>query len=220
MKDFNNKKIYVILTISVIVAGTILGYIVKTIKTNDEEISEEITEVAEEETNFMEEESENEDNILIHVSGCVKSPGIVILSKESRIIDAIKAAGGETEDANLDKLNLAFVLEDGQKLYIPSKYEKTENEEETEEEYISSDSGKDVITEGANNAKGEKEEVININTAMIDKLITLPGIGESTANKIIAYRKANGKFKTVEDIKNVPGIGDVKFENFKSKITV
>ena len=139
----------------------------------------------------------------MHITGAINNPGVIILEEGARIVDALEAAGGETEEADVNRLNLAYVLEDGEKLYIPSK-----NEEE--QEYITQ--GKDNMSEG--------QSKININSAQIEELITLPGVGEATANKIIEYRKENGKFQKIEDLKNVPGIGDSKFENIKMLIKV
>ena len=137
------------------------------------------------------------------ITGAINNPGVVVLEEGARIVDALEAAGGETEEADVNRLNLAYVLEDGEKLYIPSK-----NEEE--QEYITQ--GKDNMSEG--------QSKININSAQIEELITLPGVGEATANKIIEYRKENGKFQKIEDLKNVPGIGDSKYENIKMLIKV
>lgn len=160
-------------------------------------------------------EEEQYDKIMIHIFGCVREEGIVILNEGDRIIDAIEAAGGESEDADLNKINLAYVLKDGERLYIPSK---SDNENT---EYISSNSGDNIIVEGAGNMNNEeKTSIININTATKEELMSLTGIGESTANKIISYREENGKFNKIEDIKNVPGIGDAKFEAIKDDIKV
>ena len=121
----------------------------------------------------------------------------------ARIVDAIEAAGGETEEADLDKLNLARILNDGDKVYVPNK-----NDINTEEMILEDES------------ENNKQATININTASIEELIKLPGIGEATATKIVEYRKQNGKFKTIEELKNVAGIGNNKFETIKDKIRV
>ena len=129
-----------------------------------------------------------------------------MLDEGSRIVDAIDAAGGLTENADITKINLVYVLEDGMKINIPNKTE--ENQEETETQ-IQNDYGKEN--------KGNK---VNINTAKQTELETLPGIGPSLALKIINYRKENGNFKNKEDIKNVNGIGDSKYENIKEFIEI
>ena len=173
--------------------------------------------VTKESTNTVE-EAEEEEMIIVHVSGEVKEPGIVKLKEGERIADAIEKAGGATDDADLSKLNLAYVLEDGVKVRIPKK-----NEGENVGEYVSEESGEEVIQEGSIEAEESTQttsKVVNINKANQEELMTLPGIGESTAQKIIDYRKENGKFQTIEDIKNVSGIGDSKFNQIKSLIKV
>lgn len=161
-----------------------------------------------------------EDKIMVHISGEVEQRGIVVLDKESRIIDAINAAGGATEKADLSKINLAYVIEDGMKITIPSIEEKEEDINNSKE-YIEKDAGKAVIEENTNTKETTKEQSkININTATQTELETLPGIGPSIALKIINYRNENGKFTKIEDLKNVSGIGENKYEQIKEMIYV
>lgn len=155
--------------------------------------------------------SENE-FLIVHISGAVNNPGIVKLEVESRIEDAIISAGGLTEDADLTNVNLAYVLEDGMKITIPSM-------SDVEEEIIMENSGKNIITE-SNVEYSSSIISININKATIDEFAKLPGIGNSLATRIVKYREENGKFKNIEDIKNVSGIGDNKFEQIKDLISV
>jgi competence protein ComEA len=155
-------------------------------------------------------EMEDNEDIVIHITGEVNKPGIVVLKKNSRIADAINSAGGATKEADLNQINLAYILEDGQKIYVPNKNEKIE-----EDEYITGNSGN---TEKSNNSKeGEK---VNINEAMQTELEGLPGIGPSLASRIIEYRETNGKFKKIEDLQNVKGIGDAKFNDIKDKVSI
>jgi len=215
MKDFTVKQICILIVIIAIMVITIGAYIYKTMNKNDENIYindniRTLNEISDEDI-----ESEyKDDKILVHVIGCVKDTGIVILNSGDRIIDAIEAAGGETEEADLNKLNLAYVLNDGEKLYVPSIYDTDK------QEYITQENGDNIVTEGAGNMEKNNSEIININTATKEELMNLQGIGEATANKIVEYRKSNGDFNTIEDIKNVPGIGDAKFQNIKDKIRV
>lgn len=202
-------------------------------KNKDMEVKEETKEevVEDEETSDVDietnENSEakvetNQEKIYIYVTGEVNIPGVVILNKGSRISDAINAAGGVTSNANTTKINLVYVLEDGMKVRIPSNKELNNN---SSFEYITTKSG-----EGANEniEKEEKTEnkvnkkttnLVNINTATQTELETLPGIGPSIALKIINYRKENGKFSNVEELKNVNGIGDNKFDAMKKYVT-
>lgn len=165
----------------------------------------------------------NNKKTIVHIIGEVKNPGVVKLEDGARIIDAIEAAGGKTEDADLSKVNLAYVIEDGIQIYVPrigevqnQSQDQNENKQET---YIREGAGEGVITESL--VQNESKDVkVNINTASIEKIQTLPGVGESTAKKIIQYREQNGKYQTIEDLKNVNGIGESKFNNIKDYITI
>ena len=160
-------------------------------------------------SNVFQEETEK---IAIHVTGEVKKEGLIYLPLGSRVADAIKEAGGETKNADLSQINLAYQLQDGQKLYIPNKNEKIS-------EYIISGTGNNG-SEGSssNNSKGDNK--VNINTATKNELDQLPGIGPSIAQRIIDYREENGNFQKIEDVQNVKGIGDAKYEEIKDSITV
>ncbi len=203
ISNLSHKQILIIAIVSIIVLGTIGIYFYKNILNKDEEYEyiDDYDEVIE--NSESKNEDEIEEKIMIHITGCVKNQGIVILNDGDRIIDAIEIAGGATEEADLNKINLAYELQDGEKIYIPSK------EDEEEKNYVSSNSN----TESKNGK-------VNINKATKEQLQSLSGIGESTANKIIQYRKENGNFNKIEDLKNVPGIGDSKFEAIKDSITV
>ena len=140
------------------------------------------------------------------------------IKEGSRLYEAIEMAGGSLEDADLTKVNLAYTISDGQKIYIP-KIGDVINLQNELSEYISSGFGNNdlIENEGGIASGGEK---VNINTAKQTELETLPGIGPSTAQKIIDYRTKNGKFQSIEDIQNVKGIGDGKFEEIKDNICV
>lgn len=155
-----------------------------------------------ESTDKLETINENED-IYIHISGRVKSPGLLVLEKGSRLIDAVKAAGGLDEDADLDKINLAKKLTDEEKIYIPFIGENTENKQIL-----------GLVSQDYNNTNSS---LININTATQEELKTLPGIGEKTAEKIVKFRETQ-PFGMVEDLKEVPGIGDKKFNELRELI--
>lgn len=146
--------------------------------------------------------------IKIHITGEVNTQGIIEIDEGGRIADAIEAAGGITLKADLTKVNLAYVLEDGQKLYIPSVDEQNFVE-------IQDDSGENVIVNSEN-----KTGKININKASEEELQKITGVGPSLASKIIQYREENGKFKEVEDLNNVSGIGEKKFESIKKYVCV
>ncbi len=169
------------------------------------------------EENINQIKEEHKETIIVHITGEVKNTGIITLEKGARIADAIKKAGGETKQADLNEINLAYELQDGQQIYIPNKKDKIENKEKM---YITSESGNNVIKQGgSSNNKGVNKKV-NINTANQSELETLPGIGESIAGRIIEYREQNGKFQKIEDLQNVKGIGDSKFAKIKDLVTV
>lgn len=155
------------------------------------------------------------EKIVIYIIGSVGTPGIYELNVNSRVSDAVNAAGGLLEDADLSKINLAFKLEDGQKITIPSINDKT-NEEVTYEDFITSEPG-NIISDSSSNNSNTK---ININTASQTELESLPGVGPSIAEKIINYRTENGNFKSIDDLKNVSGIGESKYNEIKLKICI
>ena len=184
----------------------------------------------------LENQENDEEKIYIYITGQVNNPGVVILSEGSRIVDAIEVAGGITSKADISKVNLVYVLQDGMKVNIPSENDLKTN---PDFEYITMSSGdlkNDENLSGSNTSNSDdsselssnsssqenssKNSIVNINTATQTELETLPGIGPSIALKIINYRKENGKFSKIEDIKNVSGIGDSKFESIKKFITV
>lgn len=209
MDILNKKQKIIIILIATFMLLFIGFYIIK--KTSDSQYIELQTEQNEliENTITNEKTFTNKGKIIIHVIGEVKNRGIVEVEEGSRISDVIKAAGGTTNKADLSKINLAYIVEDGQKIYVPSinDQEITEN--------ITKDAGENVLEKDSNNS-----DKVNINTASQTELETLNGVGPSTALKVINYREENGKFEKIEDIKNVPGIGDAKFESLKEKICV
>ena len=199
------KKIKLAITIAIgiiVIIGIIKIVDIYYEKNNTEKISM---------SNFIENETETEDEkcntkIKVYITGEVKNQGVIELEEGDRIADAIEKAGGQTEQASLKNVNLAYQLEDGQKIYIPNV-----NDNETE---IIDDGASGVVNDTTN------QTVVNINKADETELQSLNGIGESLATSIVQYRKENGKFETIEDLKNVPGIGESKFSNIKEKIKV
>lgn len=200
-----NKKQKTIMVIIIAIMFAVIGYYIinKTEKYDYSEL-EKISNTEEQE----EEEKDEEEKIIIHITGEVEEGGVIELEKGARISDAIEEAGGTTEEADLSNVNLAFSLSDGQKIKIPNI------NEENEESIIEEKAGENIIIEG----NKTEEEKININKATQTEIETLPGIGPSTALKIINYRNEHGKFEKIEDIKNVSGIGDSKYENIKEYI--
>lgn len=145
---------------------------------------------------------------VVHVCGEVANPGIYELPAGSRIYEAVKAAGGFTENAEEESVNLASPIEDGVQIRIYSK-----DEAETLAAGAAPFDGFEASGEG-------KEPVVNLNTATKEELMTLSGIGESRAEDIIRYREENGGFQNIEDIMKVSGIKDAAFQKIKDRITV
>lgn len=129
--------------------------------------------------------------IIVHVKGAVANAGVYELFAGARVCDAIDAAGGFSEEADREAQNLAAVLEDGQQVFVPAKDDS-----------------------------GEKNGLVNINKATLHELMSLPGIGEAHARKIIEYREKHGSFNSVSEIKDVEGIGSKKYEAIKDLITI
>ena len=145
--------------------------------------------------------------LIVHVTGAVPRPGVYALAQGSRVQDAISAAGGFLADAEKSGINLARALEDGEQLEIPYA--------EGASPVIGTEIPPLVLTEPSTSS-----ELININTASQAELETLPGIGSTTAQRIIEYREQNGPFVNTEDIINVAGIGSGTYERIKDLITV
>ena len=215
----NSKKIILSIILISIILILLIIYMLNT-NSNDEISLESLTVAGNDvESNTIEnltiEEEVEGEKIAIHIIGEVKKEGIVYLEKGSRIVDAIKEAGGATKEADLSQINLAYELQDGQKIYIPNKNEKIS-------EYITRSSGNNVIIEGNNSSVQTegKENKVNINTANQNELDSLHGIGPSLAKRIIEYREENGNFKSIEELQNVKGIGDAKYSDIKDNVTV
>lgn len=211
-----NKKV-ILKKILVIVIVLIVGICSFLFYKNENEMFLEYDQIGLEETFENKENTENiveldeveKEIIKIYITGEVNNPGVKELEVGARIEDVINTAGGLTPAANISKVNLAYQLEDGQKIYIP-------NINENIEEYITKENGEGIVEESKNTTSGR----ININNADINELCELPGVGESLATRIVTYREENGKFKKVEDLKNVSGIGEKKFESLKEYIVV
>lgn len=159
-------------------------------------------------------------DIKVYIRGEIKSPGLYEIAADIRLCELIELAGGATENADLQRLNLAAFLTDGTTVKIPAVGEEPDPEiaqqeytkyevDNTPEQTVSAASA-DKITSGT----------ININTASASELMRLPGVGQTTANKIISYRETNGKFLAIEEIMNVSGIGEKKFESMKQFLSV
>ena len=213
LDNFNSKQKKIIIAVAILIAIGVVYYIYNSVEKKQMNFEENIL-VEKNNKTSEERKEEDEELIVIHITGSVITPGIVRLKQGSRIEDAIQAAGGLTEDADISKINLAYILEDGTKLRIPSNLDIDGIENEN---FLTKDSGENMLEV---NEENKTSSTININKATQADFETLPGIGPSLASKIISYRDKNGKFEKLEDIKNVNGIGDSKYENIKDYIYV
>lgn len=166
--------------------------------------------------------------IYVHICGAVNNSGVYEVKENSRVIDLVDCAGGMTEDAAKDYMNLAQVVTDGQRIYIPTKEEIKEltlleamngSQLEGETAELPSDYSNSQ-SNTSNSQSNYSSGLVNINEASKEQLMTLPGIGESKANSILRYREQNGRFSTIEDIMSVNGIKEGVFGNICDYITV
>ena len=211
IKNLTKKKIFYI-------AGYVVAIIICTIicfcfNNNNSDEDYAVFETSEIKQNSVENEVLKNQIIYVHITGEVNAPGLIEVNDGARIKDVIDKAGGVTDLADIGRVNLAYQVKDGQKIIIPNVNES--EEESISSNYIINNAGNSII-EGDN----MKNNIININNATQSELELLTGVGPSLASKIIKYREENGKFKNIEDIKNVPGLGDAKFMAIKDCICV
>jgi len=170
-------------------------------------------------------------DLVVHVAGAVRSPGVYHLRPGARAQDAVLAAGGPLPDANVDAINLAARVQDGTQIYVPTRSEQTEGGATADRDTASASAGgasprdPSRSNNGSRSDKPEKlsdpsQGQVNLNTASSEELQRLPGIGPTMADRILAYRTTNGGFRTVEDLMQVSGIGQKKFEKLRPFLTV
>ena len=196
----NIRKILCITAVAVCIFICAMVYVFKNgAATGEEPVT--LTDTAGEYTEYAGETEgytpEHSGEIFVYVCGCVNSPGVIRLKEGSRVYEAVEQAGGMTGQADINSINQAEYVSDGQKIYIPAVGEQTV--------YAQSE------------ASGGK---VNINTAGISELMTLPGIGQTRAQAIVDYRESNGFFRNITDIMNVSGIKESSFEKIKDYISV
>lgn len=226
--DYYSNIIFTVLFIFLL-SGVIYLVYTKTVKTDKKtnEIKETI--VADKE------EVKEIENIKVDIKGEVKRPSVYEISKDSNVSDLIKLAGGLTKNATTENINLSKKLEDQMVVKVFSKKElqkkennsvsecvcKEVNIEKCENSTIVKQTGENINVDVINNKNTTStNKLISINTATKEELTTLNSVGEAKALSIIAYRESNGPFKSIEEIKNVSGIGDALFEKIKDSITI
>ncbi len=204
MLDFNKKEIYVValLIFAILTGSGVLIY--RDQQTGNITVVTELGEEVSFDSNGDSQEQALEEEaryIYVDVSGEVKKPGVYKLDEGSRVFEAIEEAGGITEEAFTDNINMASLIFDEQKVHIPSK-------------------NQDVTNGNHEGLYDEGVYRVRINTASQSQLEGIPGIGPVIAGRIIEYRVENGPFATPEDIMNVPGIGEATFEQINDYITI
>ena len=213
----------ILIIVSIIVGLSIFYYQ----KNNKKEKKKEIVEVEEtDDLKIKEKDKEKEVEIeyKVDIKGAINLPGIYTMKSTSRVIDVINEAGGLTETADTSVINLSKKIIDEMVIIIYTKEQVSNFSKVKETEKIIQDKCNQIDENSLkNDACIKTEEItskISINTATKEVLMTLQGIGESKANDIIKYREENGLFNNIEDIKNVPGIGDNLFAQIKEDITL
>lgn len=198
--------------------GTQVSWTDRNMETETEERQSDTVNIAETAKETESEElPENTKKAYVDLCGAVRTPGVYIVSPDARICDVIELAGGLTEDADLTRINQALPVEDGMKIRV-----YTISERDTEPESTSAgrwDTAAGIWTED-NREHLSDPALVDLNTAGLEELQTLPGIGQSRARDIIEYREAHGSFQSVEEIMNISGIKTAVFEKIKDKIVV
>ena len=206
MEYIKNKKILLIIILGIILLISTMLYYIK----DESKELEDITLLT-----TTKQITTKTEMIFVDIKGSVNKPGVYKFDINDRVIDAINKAGGLTKNANTNNINLSQKLTNEMVVYVYSDNEiKKGNNKLTCNTLCENN-----IIEVNNCVENTNKDLININTATLEELLTLPGIGESKAKNIIEYREEN-KFKTIEELKNVNGIGESLFEQIKNKITI
>ena len=204
-KEYKVKKQIILLGIVVLIllgcmACKPTSYLEKQSDLSDEDTAKDVTDSAD-----KTEETEEKTEICVQISGAVADPGVYRFPEDSRVYELIEAAGGLLPEAYDVSLNQAERLSDGQKIHVYTKEEAANGL---------------VPAEGTANASLATEGKVNINTASVEELTSLKGLGQTRAESIVAYRQEHGAFAAVEDLKEVSGIGDATYQKIADAITV
>lgn len=233
----NIKIISIIVVLLFIVLLVILKIYLKSNFNVEEEVVIEESEILIEDQETSEDEKDVIKNVFVDIKGAVKKAGVYEIEENKKVIDVVNKAGGLTDDADTSMINLAKQVKNEMVIIIYTKEEvrKYSTKEEIikviDKECVCPEIKNDAcINNKDNTIKEENNKVndgdissnkkINLNSATLEELLTLTGIGESKAKSIIEYREKNGGFKNIEEIKNVSGIGDSLYEKIKNNITI
>ena len=199
----HKNRIKVLLIVLVIVVAGIVYSCVAGAKSRQAAETVRVEETESSAETVLETETEEAKEICVHVCGSVNAPGVYYLKKGARVHEAVEQAGGLSENADPGYVNLAEEVEDGEQIYIPSKEE------------VAAD-----LVPKAESGQAAADGLVNINTAGVEELKTLPGIGEIKAEAIVSYRESAGAFGSIEEIMNVAGIKESSYEKIKEFIKV
>ena len=188
-----------------------------------EDTTEDVGKVKEEDTAKKKDDAvpdteDRPEKLYVHVCGNVNQPGVYELQQDSRVFEAIEAAGGMTTTAAFSYLNQAELLKDGQQIYVPSQEEvdsgkvtSTRNASENDETFS---------VQAVENVSGQDDGKVNLNTASKEELLTLNGIGDVRAQAILKYREEHGEFRSIEELMEVEGIKKGTFQKLKDQIKI
>lgn len=227
---YRYRKQIIIVSILLIIFGSLGCYFIISFKENDKEKGE-ISLVNEKENSLEKKSTEvTEELYKVDIKGEIINPGIYSLTKESRVIDVIEKAGGLTENANTTVINLSKKIIDEMVIIIYSnqqvlEFERTkEVEKQVQDKCVQIDENSvkndACVIDSDSSSDNEKSIQVSLNNSTKEELMTLPGIGEAKAQEIIDYRNANEGFKSIEELKQISGIGDSIFAKIKDYITL
>lgn len=209
------KKVFIIFCGISIILCSVIFIIYKTNNNKTEEVVDIFKDEKEDNKKEKIEKKEVSDTVIVDIKGMVNNPGVYEVSSDSRVNDVIILAGGLKEGADTSKINLAKIVSDEMTIII---YSSEEILEKYKNEVCICDCPEIKNDACINNEEDDK--LININTANIDEIMDIRGIGKAKAEAIIKYREENGNFKSIDEIKNVTGIGESLFEKIKDYIKV
>lgn len=161
----------------------------------------------------------NQNELYVYICGAVMKPDVYKVNEGTRLVEVVQLAGGLTIDAAEEYVNLAAPVQDGQKVYIPTKEEVKDMKTEGSSSNLDL-IGDDLLSNSIKDNQVNTNPKVNINTASEEELMSLPGIGKAKAASIIAYRQEHGTFKNIEEIMNIRGIKNSVFSKISDKITV
>lgn len=179
-----------------------------------------LTEKDSEEQDEPSESEEGSEKLYVHVCGHVNQPGVYELQPDSRVFEAIEAAGGMTATAAFSYLNQAELLKDGQQIYVPSQEEVDSGKAAVQAAGASTPGSEAAGGQNIENVSGQDDGKVNLNTASREELMTLSGIGDVRAQAILKYREEHGEFRSVEELMEVEGIKKGTFQKLKDQIKI